>query len=241
MVRNPETHAPAEASVLDILSIVIGLVVGALAVAVVIETTGRSREKPSPQAKLTTGWRLREFGRPVIVARDVLDVDVPDGSTVFASGLVDPKLQATCTVKQVPPVRAEFALDQENGRALLFTAGATEGSLALVTVDPATVQRLETEFRSLRGRSDDYVERRRIAELAGRHGVTVEVDGVVQDVLPFHDEWMIRLEDQGAIIGVVVKKDASELQDERIRVTGRLDKDRTGYAVITADAIRRIR
>ena len=226
---------------MDILSLVIGLVVGGLAVAIAIETTGRNRDKPQPLGKLTTSWRLSELHAPVIVASDVMDVDVPATARIAASGLVEPAVQDRCDVRQVPPVRAEFALDLAAGRGLLFLGGVRRDAMALLTVDPATVQRLESEFRTLWDRSDPYVERLRIADLAGRQGVTVEVDGVVRDVLPWQDRFMIRLEDQGSIIGVTVEKDASELVDERIRVQGRLEKDKTGYPVIAARDIRRVR
>jgi len=226
---------------MDILSLVIGLVVGGLAVAIAIETTGRNRDKPQPLGKLTTSWRLSELHEPVIVASDVMDVDVPATARIAASGLVEPAVQDRCDVRQVPPVRAEFALDLTAGRGLLFLGGVRRDAMALLTVDPATVQRLESEFRTLWDRSDPYVERLRIADLAGRQGVTVEVDGVVRDVLPWQDRFMIRLEDQGSIIGVTVEKDASELVDERIRVQGRLEKDNTGYPVIAARDIRRVR
>lgn len=226
---------------LDILSLVIGLVVGALAVAIAIETTGRTREKPQPLGKLTTGWRLSELRSPLIVARDILDVEVPEDARIVASGLVDPGIQDRCEIRQVPPVRAEFALDLEHGRAFLFLGGIRRDAMALLSVDPVTLQRLEAEFKRLWDRSDPYVERHRIQDLAGRSGVTVEVDGVVRDVLPFQDRFMIRLEDQGSIIGVMVDKDAAELTDERVRVQGRLEKDKTGYPVIEAREIRRIR
>ena len=226
---------------LDILSIVIGLVVGGLAVGIALETTGRNREAPPATVKLTTGWRLGELHDPILVARDVLDADVPAGTRVVASGLVDASVQDACEVRQVPPVRAEFALDITAGRAFLFPGGVRRNAMALLTVDPAIVQRLETEFRTLWERGDPYVERHRIGDLAGRNGTTVEVDGVVADVLPFQDRFMMRLEDQGSIIGVLVQKDASELVDERVRVRGRLDKDQTGYAVIVAQDIRRLR
>lgn len=239
--RTPEVTSMRGRRVFDILSLVVGLVVGGLAVAIAIETTGRPREKETSLAKLTTGWRLSELRDPVVVARDVVDVDVPAGTRIVASGLVDATVQDTCKVRQVPPVRTEFALDSETGRAFLFTAGVRRDAMALLTVDPATIQRLETEFRTLWDRSDPYVERLRVQELAGRQGVTVEVDGVVQDVLPFQDRFMIRLEDQGSIIGVLSQKDPSELVDERIRVQGRLEKDKTGYPVIEAHDIRRIR
>lgn len=224
----------------DLLSLVVGVVLGGLAVGIVVEAMGRNKDQVVEQEKLTTAWRLREMREPIIVARDVMDVEVPAGCKIFASGLVDPRLQETCQVREVPPVRAEFALDLQSQRAFLFVAGLHKDAMAMVTVDEPTVRRLETEYRRLADRSSEYVERVRIQDLGGRDGVTVETEGFVQDVLPWKEQFMLRLEDQGHIIGVAVGKDPSQLKDRRIRVKGRLGRDQTGYAIIEANEIRPI-
>ncbi len=224
----------------DILSMVVGAVVGGVAVAVVVEAMGRNKQAPVEQEKLTTAWRLSELRQPIIVARDVLDVPVPAGAKVFASGLVDATVQAQCDVREVPPVRAEFAIDLERGRAILFVAGLHKDAMAFITVDEPTIRRLETEYRRLADRASDYVERLRIQDLGGRDGVTVETEGFVQDVLPWKGRHMIRLEDHGHIIGVAVDKDPVALKDKRIRVKGQLARDQTGYAVIEAAELRPI-
>ncbi len=226
----------------DVVALVIGLVAGALAVIAAMEATGRLRGQESKEdlSKLTSGWRVRELGTPIVVARDVLDVQVPRGCKIYASGVVDPAILEACEVQQVPPVRTEFALDVNARRAILFTSGVRDGSMALVTVDPVLVDRLETEYRTLAANSSQYVERLRIQDLAGKAGVTVETRGVVQNVVPFHDRFMMRLEDQGHVIGVTVDRNPSELEGLRVQVRGPIDK-RTGYPVIAAEDIRRIR
>lgn len=226
----------------DILALVIGLVTGAIAVAAVMEATGRNKPTASKEdaSKLTSGWRVRELGQPILVARDVLDVQVPHGCKIYASGVVDPAILKVCDVQQVAAVRSEFAFDVKSRRAILFTSGVRDGSLALVTVEPALVDRLETEYRTLAAQASQYVERLRIQDLAGKAGVTVETRGVVQNVVPFHNRFMLRLEDQGSIIGVMCDRDPSELEGLRVQVRGPIDKH-TGYPVIAAEDIRRIR
>ncbi len=224
----------------DPLSAVLGAVAGAVAVAVVFEAMGRGRDKPVETGKLTSAWRLSELGAPLVVARDVA-VEVPAGAKVVASGVVDPVALRDAEVRQAPPVRAEFALDPKARRALLFTGGLAGGTLALMTVDPDVVARLENEFRTLWDRADPYVERLAIRELTGRAGAVIETHGRVAETLPYKDRFMLRLEDGGDIIGVIVPKDPGELRHEDVVVKGRLVRDRTGYAVIEALDIRRIR
>ncbi|MGB0653315.1 MAG: hypothetical protein ACPGQL_08965 [Thermoplasmatota archaeon] len=225
----------------DLFSAVLGFVVGALVVAIALEVNVRRRAEPQPLTKLTTAWRLSEFESPRVVCRDALDLDVPATATVLASGLVDPKVLTGATVHQVPPVRAEFALDMRQGRALLFPGGARDGALALWTVDPLILKRLDAEYRTLHARAEAYVERVTIAELAGRSGVTVETRGVVEDILPFKGRHMLRLTEHGHTVGVLVSEASEALKGERVQVRGPLTRDATGYPAIEADEIKRVR
>ncbi len=229
---------------LDALSLLVGAAAGAGAALVLARRPAAgtaARGAPAAGAfQLTTGWRVSEFDAPVVVARDVQGVQVPAGTRVVASGLVDAQVQNDCDVRQAPPVRAEFVLDAQAGRALLLPGGARAGSLGLLTTDAAIVERLETEFRSLWDKAEPYLERYRIGELRGRDGVRVETEGEVQDVLPWKDGFMLRLEDQGHVLGVLVGKDPSALQGQRIVVRGQLGRDEGGYVVLEASDVRRV-
>lgn len=240
--HNPEAPVPRGADrMLDALSLGLGAAVGAGVVGLLLRRPGASASGGAGERfQLTTGWRVGEFREPVLVVRDLVDVQVPDGVRVVASGLVDADVQQRCEVRQVPPVRAEFVLDAAARRALLLPGGARPGTLGLLTSEAAVVDRLETEFRTLWDRGEPYVERYRIGELGSRMGVTVETEGEAQDVLPWRERWMLRLEDQGHVLGVLVSRDPSALQGQRIRVRGRLGRDDHGYVVLDAADVRRV-
>lgn len=225
---------------LDALSLGLGAAVGAGAVAFLWTRARRADARPAERFQLTTGWRVNEFREPVLVVRDLVDVRVPDGARVVASGLVDAEVQHRCRVRQVPPVRAEFVLDLEARRALLLPGGARAGTLGLLTSEPAVFERLESEFRGLWERGEPYVERYRLGELGGRTGVTVETEGEAQDAMAWREQWMLRLEDQGHVLGVLVPKDPSGLVGQRIRVRGRIGRDDNGYVVLNAEDVRRV-
>ncbi len=224
----------------DLLYAMAGFVVGATVVAILFEAMARGRSKPGETVKLTAGWRLSELQDPIIVARDLLDVEVPQGARIVSSGLVGAAAFGRGQVRQVPAVPAEFALDAKRGKALLFLGGIESGSLALLSVDPALLARLNAEATGLWERGDPYVERRSIAELAGRSGIVVETQGTVQDVLPYQGRFLLRLEDAGHVVGVQVDKDPADLRSERVLVRGKLVKDRTGYPLLEAFDLRRI-
>lgn len=224
---------------LDLVYALAGVVVGAVGVAVLVEARSKGGAAPSPMAKLTTTWRIAELDQPMVVARD-LEVELPPGARVLASGQVDAAAYANCEVRQVPHVATEFALDAKRSKALLFLGGVQPGATALVVVDPDLLARLDAEARSLWERSEPYVEKRSLAQLAGRSGLVVETQGNVQDVLPYQGSFLLRLEDDGHILGVQVEKEPSELRGARILVRGRLVKDRTGYPLLQASDVRRI-
>lgn len=222
----------------DLLYAVAGFVVGAVAVAVLVESRGR-RTTPAA-AKLTTSWNLGELGRPLVIARDV-EADVPAGSRVVASGQVGPEVFAACEVRQVPHVSAEYAVDDGRKRILLFLGGVRPGAQAMLSVDPDLVARLQAEATALWERADPYVERRSLQDAAGRHGLVVEVQGTVQEVLPYHGAFLLRLEDHGQVLGVQVDAEPSGLKGERIVVRGKMLKDRSGYPLLKANDVRRMR
>ena len=189
--------------------------------------------------RLTSGWSLAELGAPLVVARDV-EAEVPAGARVVASGQVAPEAFAAADVRQVRAVTAEYAVSPGSGRALLFLGGVRPGAQALLATDAATVARLEAEATALWERAGPYVERRALADAARRQGLVVETQGLVQDILPHQGAWLLRLEDDGAALGVRVDREPAELKGSRIVVRGRMAKDKGGYPVLLATDLRRL-
>lgn len=199
----------------------------------------RGAEAPPQALRVTSTWRLAELGVPLVVARDV-EADVPAGSRIVAAGQVAPEAFAAAQVRQVPSVTAEYAVAPGAGKALLFLGGVRPGSQAVVATDPAVVARLEAEATALWERAEPYVERRTLADAASRAGLDVETQGNVQDVLPYQGAFLLRLEDQGAVLGVQVAREPSELKGARVVVRGRMAKDKGGYPVLMATDLRRL-
>ena len=197
------------------------------------------RRAATAPMRLTSTWRLAELGNPLVVARDV-EADVPAGSRVVVSGQAAPEAVAAAQVRQVPAVSAEYAVAPGSGRALLFLGGVRAGAQAIVADDPAVVARLEAEATALWEKATPYVERRALADAAGRAGVDVETQGTVLDVLPYQGAFLLRLEDQGAVLGVQVGREPSELKGARVVVRGRMGKDKGGYPVLLASDLRRL-
>lgn len=216
------------------------LAAGAGATATLVWT----RLRPAPAApsglpRLTSTWRLSELDAPLVVARDV-DVDVPAGTRIVASGQVAAEAFAGAQVRQTAAVTAEYAVDPAGRKALLFLGGLRPGALAMPCTDRDLVSRLAAEATALWERAEPYVERRGLAEAAGRTGIAVETQGTVLDVLPYQGAYLLRLEDNGQVLGVRVEREASELKGQRIVVRGQVGKDKGGYPVLLASDLRRL-
>jgi hypothetical protein len=123
----------------------------------------------------------------------------------------------------------------------LFLAGLQPAGMALWTVDAELISRLESEATSLWERANPYVERVAVSRLAGAAGAMIETEGLVHDVLPYQGRHLLRLQDEGHIVGVLVDRDPTELKSHRILVRGKLVRDKGGFLVIEAADLRRVR
>jgi hypothetical protein len=213
--------------------------IGALVAILAARLRASSTPGASPGLKLTSTWRLSELGSPLVVARDV-EAGVPPGTRIVASGQVAPEAFAVAQVRQVPAVTAEYAVDAAGKRALLFLGGVRPGSQAMPCADADLVARLAAEATALWERAEPYVERRALADAASRQGLAVETQGTVLDVLPYQGAFLLRLEDNGQVLGVRVEREPSELKGQRVVVRGHVAKDKGGYPVLVASDLRRL-
>lgn len=220
--------------------LIIGVVLGVVTTGALVYLWTQTR-RPKPLTTITATWRLGDLTDPILVVRDLGAIDVPNGTRILASGLVDSAIQTRCVVRRVENVPAEFAIDAHRKRAVLFLGGAQAGALAAQTVDPAMLDRLDRDARSLWERAGAYVEHHPIASLAGRSGITVETTGRARDAVPYQSRYMLSLEDGGAVIGVLVDRDPEPLRGEMLQVRGNLVRDARGYSAIEAVDLRRIR
>lgn len=225
----------------------LGVGVGAGSAAYLIHLVQQTRP-PAPATTLESHWSLGELDQPTVVAQDVDDAAAlgdPSGpqavARLVASSHVAPALLARVPTRRVAKVPAQFAVDAAGRRALLFPAGLQPGALAVRTSDPAIAGRLAQEAALLWDSGQSYAEAQSVARLDLQDGATVETTGRVQDVVAYRSRFLLRLEDQGQSVGVLVDRDASSLRGERVQVRGRVVRSGSGYAAIEATDVRRIR
>lgn len=169
----------------DVLWTTIGFVVGVAATAFALEVAFRD-VRNDERASLTKDWDLAEFAAdepPGIVTTSLENVEVPRGSRVLvAPGAKLPSsLQRNCEIRIHDEAKGNFVVG--SGRAILCTGPVKAGTLALETVHPALVSRLERSFESLWMQGEPYKKQVEPDQIPANEGARVEVKGRVTNIL----------------------------------------------------------
>ncbi len=191
---------------LDVLSLIIGFVVGIIAVSIAIELGWRKQE-PTKTYKMATRWSLNELHRPKIVA-EKLKMDVPHHADV----VVQTRTSFSKDAHENPDVTGNFAVG--DGKALVFAGEIHPAQLAFRTVDDAIVRRLHERWQQY---NTEPGEPRGTAPAGG--GITMR--GMAKAVVPYRDQYLIRLSTSEGIRGVLVNE-RLDLEGKMIEVEGEL-------------------
>ncbi len=194
---------------LDVLSLIIGFVVGIIAVSIAIEL-GWKKQGPTKTYKMATRWSLNELHRPKIVA-EKLKMDVPQHADI----VVKARTSFAKDAHENPGVTGNFAIG--DGKALVFAGEIHPGQIAFRTVDDGIVRRLHEHFREY---STEPGEQKGMASARG--GVTMR--GMAKAVVPYRDQYLVRLSTTEGVRGVLVNE-RLDLEGKMIEVEGELVGD----------------
>jgi hypothetical protein len=180
----------------SILWTTVGFVVGVAATAFALEVAFRG-VRNEERASLTKDWTLAELSRdgpPDIVTTSLDGVDVPENSRVLvAPGAKLPsKIQHSCQIRVHEDAEGNFAIG--SGRAVLCTGAVEPGTLALETVHPALVDRLETSFESLWMQAKPFKKTVKPSQIPSHEGNQVQVEGQVTEILSSGDKALLDIE-----------------------------------------------
>jgi hypothetical protein len=200
----------------DIISLIIGFVIGIVAVSMAIEL-GWRKEPSQETCKLTENWSLHELRNPLIMA-EKLRMDVPENAKV----VVAHKSLVPGEVKEHPEVRSNFALGEN--RALIFTGEIKKGEIALWTIDEQIMRKLRREFERLWGVDDESlppapsVPSREVSEEIED---MITVVGRVRARVPFREGYLLRLSTENRVMGIMIDE-PMDLKGKTVEVTGTL-------------------
>ncbi len=195
---------------MDVISLIVGFVVGIIAVSIAIELSWR-KEEVVETCKIAKKWSLSELKNPLIVA-EKLKMDAPSGSKV----VVRVETAFSRGAKQNSEVVGNFALGRD--RALIFSGEIREGQLAFRTVDERILRSLRNLFNKFWEGEGGEEE----TKVSGRGTVTVR--GIAKAVVPYRDHYLIRLSYDKGVTGVIIDE-KMELEGKKIEVEGEMVGD----------------
>lgn len=222
----------------DVLSMFIGFVVGVVAAGFAVELGLKKLFRPPENTKLTRVWSLNEFGQPLVSATRIELVKVPARGRVVTAHEYGGSREGI-TLRTNQETSGNFVVDAKHNRALIFLDDIRPGALALWTVEEPLIERLRSEFNRLWTRSTDYVEKVKLSAVPQKANFTIETLGTVEDVVPYKENYLMRLRDDGETVGVLTPRKLS-LTGSRVSVTGIVKTSSTGYPLIEAIEVRRL-
>jgi hypothetical protein len=228
----------------DILSALLGLVVGVL-VTVFVRELVFTKIQNQEHSKITGHWSLSENGaRPVkLCAESLGDVDVPPGSQVLVGrgSHVGAELERRCEVRVSDRIQSSFAL--ADGKAIVYSSGTVKpGTLAVWTYEDQVLQRLALEWDHAWQASEPRVPRATVTSLKDLTGQTVEVIGSVSDVAEKGGVHYVRLIENGFTATVASSTPVHATKGSVVRAIGTVDRALAGKEpVVRASKVEQLR
>jgi len=195
----------------DVISLIVGFVVGIIAVSIAIELSWR-KEEVVETCKIAKRWSISEINSPLIVA-EKLKMDVPRNSKV----VVKVETAFSKGAKVNPDAYGNFILGSD--RALIFSGEIREGQLAFRTVDERILRNLRELFNKFWEGEGEEVKTEK-----SRGRGTVTIRGIAKAVVPYRDNYLIRLSYEEGIIGILIDE-KMDLEGRKIEVEGEMVGD----------------
>jgi hypothetical protein len=135
---------------MDLISLLIGFVIGIIAATMAIEFGMRKPPESTTfqsTARLTSLWSVSEIKKPRVVAEYIDDVELPKDAKVVFKDCKNMRTLKDVEAKRNPNVKANFVVGED--RALILSGYLKEGELGIWVIDPSIIKKLEMEFDRL--------------------------------------------------------------------------------------------
>ena len=132
---------------MDIISLIIGFVIGVILVSLAIEIGMKKTSQTIPASKHTRDWSISEIANPRIVAEYLSDVELPKDSKIIVNQYKDKEMFAGLNVKEHKGIKGNFIVGDD--RALILAGPMKKDELGFWTVEKEIVEQLNKEFDEL--------------------------------------------------------------------------------------------
>ncbi|KAA0001355.1 MAG: hypothetical protein FE048_05620 [Thermoplasmata archaeon] len=197
---------------MEIISLIIGFVVGIVAVSLAIELGWRKEEAPET-CKVAKRWNIKEIKNPLVVAEKI-KMEMPEGARM----VVAVETPYSKKAKVNPNAKGNFIIGDD--RALIFSGEIREDQLAFWTIDENIMRVLRNQFYKL---WEEREEKKVVSkEVPKKGGVTIR--GLVRAVVPFRDRYLVRLSYEGGVTGILINE-RLDLEGRKIEVEGEVSEE----------------
>jgi len=138
---------------MDMVSLVIGFVIGVIIVALALEISSKRTSGRSPNSKHTKKWSISEISNPRIMAEYLSDVDLPSGAKVLVNKYKDKNMLAGIDAKEYSGIKGNFILGDD--RALILSGPIKNDEVAFWTVEKEIVEDLNRQFDELWSKAEE--------------------------------------------------------------------------------------
>lgn len=137
----------------DILSLVVGFLIGVIIVAIAVEFGFKKKTKPMPSSRRTEDWSIDELDNPKVMAEYLGSVMLPKNSKVLVNRFKDKDLMKGLQARRNTQIRGNYILGSD--RALILAGPVKQEELGFWTVEKEIVKSLHEEFDRYWHQSDD--------------------------------------------------------------------------------------
>ena len=132
---------------MDIISLIIGFVIGVIVLGLAIEIGTKKSSQIPPASKHTKKWSISEISNPRIVAEYLSDVELPKGSKVIVNQYKNKDILAGLNVKEHKGIKGNYILGDD--RVLILAGPVKKDEIGIWTVEKNIVDHLNQEFNQM--------------------------------------------------------------------------------------------
>jgi len=103
---------------MDVVSLIIGFVIGLVVVGIAIELGTKKKPETSPASSHTKKWSISEITNPRVMAEHLGDVEIPKNSKVLVNMYRDKEILKELNVREHEEIKGNFIVGDD--RALIL-------------------------------------------------------------------------------------------------------------------------
>jgi len=132
---------------IDIISLIIGFVIGVVVVGVAVEFGSKQKLGNAPASRHAKKWDISEISNPRIMAEYLGDIEIPKNSKVLVNRFKDAEIFKGLNAKRYSKIKGNFIIGDD--RALILAGPVKQDEVGFWTVEKEIVESLNSEFDEL--------------------------------------------------------------------------------------------